>query len=61
LEEKNEKQSEDLSSKLDILIIIHLAKLGFSQKEIGKIIKMSDHKIKNIFGKNYQKLQGELN
>jgi len=55
----NEKQIQDITSKLDILIIIHLAKAGFSQKDIGKILGVGDNKIQKIFGKNYQKLLGD--
>jgi len=55
----NEKQIEDIKSKLDILIIIHLAKAGISQKDIAKILGVGDKKIQKLFGKNYQKIQGD--
>jgi len=57
----NEKQIDDIKSKLDILIIIHLAKAGFSQKDIGKILGIGDNKIQKLFGKNYQKFSGVKN
>jgi len=55
------KQLEEISKKLDIIITILLAKSGISQQEIAKMLGISNKTIQKFFGKNYQKLQDGKN
>ena len=52
---------DDISKKLDLLIIVSLAKSGIKQQEIAKIVGMSTKTIVKIFGKNYEKIQEKGN
>ena len=52
----NDSKIDEITKKLDLLIIIALAKQGVSQNDIAKIVGMSTKTIVKIFGKNYEKL-----
>ena len=50
---------EPITKKLDLIIIILLARSGFSQKEIAKVLGISTKKIWEIFGSTFSKIQGD--
>lgn len=47
--------------KLDLIIMILLARAGFSQREIAKILGISTKKIWEIFGDKFSKVQETKN
>jgi len=54
---KNEsKENEDIVRRLDVISIFLLSQKGLNQKEIGKILGISNDKIQEIFGKSYAKI-----
>jgi len=46
-----------IMKKLDLILIVLLAKSGLSQKEIAKILGISTKKIWEIFGDKFSKVQ----
>ena len=54
-----DEQLEKISKKLDIIITILLAKSGVQQREIAKMLGMSTKTIVKMFGKNYERIQGD--
>jgi len=55
--DKDTKKFDDIIRRLDIISVLLLAQKGLSQNEIGKILGISPHKIQDIFGNNYAKIQ----
>lgn len=51
------ENTDSIIKKLDLILIILLAKSGLSQKEIAQILGMSNKTVGKIFGKSYDKLQ----
>ena len=47
---------KDIIQKLNMVLIISLAEKGIQQKQIAKILGMSNKTISKTFGKNYDKL-----
>jgi len=50
------KELDDLMKRLDILVILELAKYGFNIKEIAKILSLSDNTISKMFLNKYKKI-----
>jgi len=57
----SEDKFKEVLKRLDVIIVIMLAKSGVSQREIAKILGMSTKTIVKIFGKNYEKIQSKDN
>ena len=51
-----ESELKDVIQKLNMVLIVLLAEKGIPQKQIAKILGMSNKTISKIFGKNYDKL-----
>lgn len=56
-----EEQIKNLVNKIDILIIIELAKCGLPKKQIAKVLKISDNTIDKILPYNELKKNLEVN
>ncbi len=50
------KELDNLMKRLDILVILELAKYGFNIKEIAKILGLSDNTISKMFLNKYKKI-----
>jgi len=53
---KESNNNDEILRRLDVIAIYLLAQKGFKQKEISKILKVGDHRIKEIFGDTYTKI-----
>ena len=51
------EQPNEITKKLDLILIILLAKSGFTQREIAKIMGISTKTIWKLFGKSYDKFE----
>ena len=54
---KDSKEHDDLIRRLDVIAIFLLAQKGLTQKEIAKILGVSDNRVQELYGKNYTKIQ----
>ncbi len=54
--EKDKEIQKEILRRLDVISIFLLAQKGFEQNEIGKILGISPHTIRAIYGKNYSKI-----
>lgn len=55
----DQNELKEISKKLDLLLIILLAKSGLSQRDISKILGISSKTIWKMFGTSYEKIQAD--
>jgi len=54
--DKDSKKLDDIIRRLDIICVLMLLEKGVDQNDIGKILGISPHKIRDIFGKFFTEI-----